>query len=166
MKNLLLIVLAIFFLFANCKRDKTIDTSMLDYYIITTDSLNTELTTIFNQALNGIYKISDDSLMADSISKKVILPNTVLFYQYLQKNISDINEIYYYAQKEIYFTQDQLEGLKEDVASSQISAIQYELQLDSEKEMIELLKERTESTINVIRDVSDALFITISDTIP
>ena len=166
MRNLLLIITIILFLFVNCKREEPINTSSLDYCIVKTDSLNKELSAIFNQTLSGIYKISDDSLMADSISKKVILPDTVLFYQYLQKKISDINEIYYYTQQEIYFAQDQLKGLKEDVANSQISAIQYELQLESEKGMIELLKEITDINIQSIRNVSEALFITISDTIP
>ena len=166
MRNLFLIIAIILFLFINCKRKENIDISVLDYYIVTTDSLNKELTAIFDQTLSGIYKISDDSLMADSISKKVLLPDTVLFYQYLQQKISDINEIYYHTQQEIYFAQDQLKGLKEDVERSQISAIQYELQLESEKGMINLLKERIDFNIHAIRDVSDALFIAISDSIP
>ena len=166
MRNLFLVIAIILLLFMNCKRKENIDISTLDYYIVTTDSLNKELSTIFNKTLNGIYKISDDSLMADSISKKVVLPDTVLFYQYLQQKISDINEIYYYTQQEIYFAQDQLKGLKEDAEHNQISAIQYELQLESGKGMLELLKERIDYNIHVIIDVSDALFITISDTIP
>ena len=89
-----------------------------------------------------------------------------MFYEFLQQNISDLNEIYYYAQQEIYFAQDQLEGLKEDVERNQISAIQYELQLESGKEMIELLKERIDSIMHIIRDVADALFLPITDSIP
>ena len=89
-----------------------------------------------------------------------------MFYQYLQQNISDLNEIYYYTQQEIYFAQDQLKGLKEDVERNQISAIQYELQLESGKEMIELLKERTDSSTHIIRDMADALFLPVTDTIP
>ena len=166
MRNLLLIITVILFLFVNCKRKESIDTSSLDYCIIKTDSLSKELSVIFNQTLSGIYKISDDSLMADSISRKVILPEAVMFYEFLQQKISDLNEIYYYAQQEIYFAQDQLEGLKEDVERNQISAIQYELQLESAKEMIELLKERIDSTMHIIRDVADALFLPITDSIP
>lgn len=163
MRYLLLIITLVYLLFASCKKKENIDTSMLDNYISTIDSLNNALTEISNKTINGIYKISDNTVIADSISKIVLLPDNVMFYEYLKKKILEINDVLYDSQQEIYFAKDQLEGLRDDVSQNQTSAIQYEMQLESEKEMLELLKRRVSSSIQIIKDISDSLHI--SDTV-
>jgi hypothetical protein len=150
---------------SGCRRSESIDTTTLDRHIRVTDSLHQELTDNYKFAINGIYTIIDDTILADSISKMVILPDTLLFYELLQRNISELDELYYQAQQEIYFTQDQLNGLKEDVKSNTISKAQFEIQLESNKETLSLLKELIDSNLSVVKSISDVLFLQSTDTI-
>ncbi|HAF29297.1 MAG TPA: hypothetical protein DCG75_09655 [Bacteroidales bacterium] len=150
---------------SGCRRSESIDTTTLDRHIRVTDSLHQELTDNYKFAINGIYTIIDDTILADSISKMVILPDTLLFYELLQRNISELDELYYQAQQEIYFTQDQLNGLKEDVKSNTISKVQFEIQLESNKETLSLLKELIDSNLSVVKSILDVLFLQSTDTI-
>lgn len=166
MRKFVYVNLLFLILLSGCKRKEFVNTQVLDQYIQFTDSLHQELTINYKFTIDGIYKIIDDTLLADSISKMVILPDTLLFYELLQHNISDLDELYYQAQQEIYFTQDQLKGLKEDALSKMISKVQFEMQLESNGEMILVLKDLIDSNFQVIRSISDALFLHSTDSIP
>ena len=163
-KTLVFSAICFLSLFA-CRNKNAINTRELDEYIIKTDSLNKELSSISNSTLNGIYHLIDDSILADSVSKLVTLPENTLFYQLLQTNISEINELFYDAQQEIYFAQDQLKGLKEDAVKKEISNVQYEMQLELNKSMYFLLKSRTDSCISVVKNISDILLLSPVDSI-
>jgi len=158
MRNLYLISILLLTIIS-CKNERQINISSLNSYIKTTDSINVSFSKIYNNTLEGIYKLSDDSIVADSISKLIIIPDTLLFYQFLEYNIAEIEKNYYSMQQEIFFAKDQLIGLKEDVKKKNISSIQYELQLESERKMIELLKERVDSNILIFDNISISLLL-------
>jgi len=158
MRNLYLISILLITIIS-CKNERQINISSLNSYIKTTDSINVNFSKIYNNTLEGIYKLSDDSIVADSISKLIIIPDTLLFYQFLEYNIAEIEKNYYSMQQEIFFAKDQLIGLKEDVKKKNISHIKYELQLESERKMIELLNERVDSNILIFNNISISLHL-------
>lgn len=166
MRTVIYLILAFIIVLSGCKKREFIDSTILDRYIQVTDSLHQELTDDYKFTINGIYKIIDDTILADSISKMVILPDTLLFYELLQSNISELDDLYYQVQQEIYFTQDQLIGLKEDAVGKLISKIQFEMQLESNKETLILLNELIDSNLSVIKSISDALFLNSTDSLP
>jgi hypothetical protein len=143
----------------SCKNEHPINISELSFYIEKTDSINDHLSVIYNTTLEEIYRISDDSLAVDSISKLVQTPDSLLFFQFLEYTIGDLKRNYYSIQQEIFFSKDQLIGLKEDVGKNKISRIQYELQLESEKKMLDLLTERVDSNIKILRNVSKTFYL-------
>lgn len=166
MRSLYLIVfLVLSILLSNCKNRKSVDLSPVESYISFTDSLNTLLSDKYNYTLTKIYTLTEDSILADSISKLVILPDTLGFYEYLRYNINELDNILYLSQQEIFFVKDQLDGLKEDVKAKQISNIQYELQLESQKKMIELVEELIDSNLAVIKEIANSLYINSGDSI-
>lgn len=165
MRTFIYLYLTLIIILSSCRRNESVDTTSLEFYIGVTDSLHQELTKKYKFAIHGIYTIIDDTILADSILKLVILPDTLLFYELLQRNILELDELYYQAQQEIYFTQDQLTGLKEDVKSNTISKVQFEIQLESNKETLSLLKELIDSNLSVVKSISDVLFLQATDTI-
>jgi len=159
MRHTTIFTLCILIFSLSCKSKKSIDSAELSTIINQTNDLSEHFTQIYNATLHGIYVISDDSIIADSISKIIILPDTLLFYEYLEQNINLVNKSYYTIQQEIFFAQDQLDGMKEDVDKKRISDVQYYMQLESQKEMLETLTERVESNISAYLDISDKLHI-------
>jgi len=165
MRKVILSVLIAFGLMYGCKKKQVVDITMLDNYISATDSLQNNFSNTLNYTLNGIYHLIDDSIAADSISKLIILPDTLMFYQFLRFNISEINKISYVIQQELLFAQDQLEGFKDDILDNQISAVQYEMLLESQKEMYDLLKERVDSVAIKLNQIAEQLYLTNTNTV-
>jgi hypothetical protein len=159
MRHTSIFALCILLFFFGCKNKNSIDSSELNTIINETNILSEQFTQNYNNSLHGIYIISDDSIVADSISRIVSLPDTLLFFEYLEQSINLINDSYYTIQQEIFFAQDQLDGMKEDVDKKRISDVQYYMQLESQKEMIETLRERVESNMNVFQDICTTLHI-------
>ena len=93
------------------------------------------------------------------------MPDTIGFYKFIQNNISELGDIYYATQQEIYFAKDQLEELKEDVSNNQISPIQFEFELETNKKMVQQLKEFVDSKQNDIKSIQEALLVN-TDSIP
>lgn len=165
MKHKVLLYLLLFLLTQGCKQNQRIDTEFVDQNLHLTDSLNTLLTQKYDETIKGIYLLTEDSILADSISDLVILPDTFQFYEFLQFNLTKLEDNYYQTQQEIYFTRDQLNGLKEDVEEKQISSIQYELELESQKAMVKLLVKLVDSNISNMIQVQSELHL-ITDSIP
>ena len=136
-----------------CKKEHPINIAALNYSIELTDSMNDSFSEAYNSTLEKIYKLSDDSLFADSISKLILLPDSFLFYPYLEYLFNNLKESYYIIQQEIFFAKDQLIGLKEDVKRKDISPVQYELQMEQQSKMLKLLHERIDSNILVFNKV-------------
>lgn len=148
-----------------CINSKQSDTGFIKEQLRLTDSLNGLLIHRYESTLNGIYLLTEDSVLADSISQLVTLPDTFQFYEYLQYNISKLENVHYITQQEIYFVQEQLNGLKEEVDEKQISSVQYELEVESQKAMIAFLIELIDSSLNEIRQIQNELLIT-NDSVP
>jgi len=165
MKKVSLITIAMLLIFSSCKRKSSIDFSELDSYLKCTDSLNVLIDTKYQNVIDGIYSLIDDTIKADSISRIAILPGNQMFYPFLQNTLTTSDEIYYYSLQEIFFTKDQLSELKNDAAKRQVSNVQYEIQLDANIEMYKILKERIDSSIKYFDSVSDILFFNVTDTL-
>lgn len=146
-------------LFISCNSNKRIDVSALQSQISEVDSLNNELLYHYNYTLQGIYRISEDSLLADSISRLIIIPDTTVFFEYLGNKISELETLNYITQQEIFFAQDQLIGLKEDAKEKNISQVQFELELESQKQMIDYLKELVNTNTKAIDEIAGELLI-------
>ncbi len=164
MKKSVLFLVIIITLSASCDKGKRIDLTELDCQIAKVDSLNNKLFMHYDFTLKGIYKISEDSLLADSISGIVALPDTTVFYEFLSYKISELESLNYRTKQEILFAQDQLQGLKEDVSKKQISDIQFELQMQSQENMISYLIELVNLNTSEIDVIAKELLI-YNDTI-
>lgn len=160
----LLFVIIITTLLTSCGKGKKIDLTVLEDQIARVDSLNNKLFQHYDFTLKGIYKISEDSLLADSISSMIILSDTTVFYEFLSYKITELENLNYQTKQEILFAQDQLQGLMEDALKKQISNIQYELQLQSQENMISYLKELVNTNTNIINEIAEKLLIN-NDTI-
>jgi len=165
MKKIILITITISLILSSCKRKSSIDFSELDCYLKYTDSLNVLIDTKYQFVIDGIYSLIDDTAKADSLSHVVVLPVSQMFYPYLQNTLATSEEIYYYSLQEIFFTKDQLQELKEDVIKSQISKVQYEIQLNANMETFKILKERVDSSINYFDSVSELLYLNVTDSL-
>lgn len=151
-------------LLTNCSKKNNSENPVLNQYIKQVDSLNEIFTETYNDALEKIYAVSDDSLKADSLSKVIEIPDTLLFFQYLTLEVNSINESYYNIQQELFFAKDQLNGLKEDLENNEISQIQFELQLEAQERMLKTICERSDSNmmifkhiIHILKEPSDSL---------
>jgi len=165
MKNVILITITLLLIFSSCKRKSSIDFSELDQYLKYTDSLNVLIDTKYQNVIDGIYSLIDDTIKADSISRIAVLPGNQMFYPYLQNTLTTSDEIYYYSLQEIFFTKDQLNELKNDAAKKQVSNVQYEIQLDANIEMFKVLKERIDSSLTYFDSVSEILYLNVTDTL-
>jgi len=165
MRNIILITTLLWIIAASCKQKSSIDLSELDQHVNFTDSLNLLLDTKYQNVMDGIYSLIDDTAMADSLSRVVVLPVNQMFYPYLQSTLATSEEMYYYSLQEIFFTKDQLNELKEDVIKNQISKVQYEIQLNANMEMFKVLKERVDSSINYFDSVSELLYLNVTDSL-
>lgn len=134
--------------FASCKNQNAKESPKLNEYIYQVDSISTLYTNTYNRTLSAIYTVSEDSLLADSLSKVITIPDTLLFYQYLDVELNRINEEYYIVHQEILFAQDQLNGLNEDISKKQVSDVQLKIQLESHYKMILVLQERIKVSLN------------------
>lgn len=164
MKKSILFLIIISLLLGSCRKNRNIDLDALENRIAKVDSLNSELQKHYDFTLKGIYTISEDSILADSLSKLIVIPDTTVFFEYLSYKISELENINYITQQEIYFAQDQLEGLKEDVKKKQISEIQYELEVESQKQMINYLNQLVSDNTKSIENIAAELLISV-DTI-
>ncbi len=158
MKQLIVFIIFLFVVFANCKNKEVIDTTKVNSLLLTTDSLYKKITNVSEECLNTLYKITEDSLLADSLSKIAAYPDTIVFYQFLSLNITDINETYYLSQREIIFTQDQLIALKQEAIENEIDDSSFLMSLEKEKEIIKLLRERIDTNIVFIKSKCNLVF--------
>ncbi len=150
-------------LVSNCKRKEVPDTTKVDKLLLVTDSLLDIVQNQYNFTSDNFYLLIDDSLRIDSLAQNINLPDSLGFYQYLEQNISDCNEIILQTQREIYFAKDQLSSLKDEILNNQISKSEYILETKDVYEMICFLKERVDSNIYLINEKYNTLFFSIKD---
>ena len=164
MRSLIISYVLILFLFTSCKKKEAIDTATVNVLLILTDSLYEDLTQVYTDNLNGLYKLTEDSLFTDSISNAITIPDSIGFYEFLENSINEINETYHQAQSEIFFTQDQLRSLKEEAKGNRIAEQIFMEHLDQEREIVLLLEERIDTNILFIQTKYN-LFFRLNDTI-
>ncbi len=163
MRLRIIILILVSILFSNCKRKETPDTTKVDKLLLVTDSLLDVVQNQYNFTSDNFYLLIDDSLRIDSLAQNLNLPDSLGFYQYLEQNISDFNEIILQTQREIYFAKDQLSSLKNEFLNNQISKSEYILETKEIYEMINFLKARVDSNIYLINEKYNTLFFSIKD---
>ncbi len=163
MKLRIIILILVSILFSNCKRKEVSDTTKVDKLLLVTDSLLGVVQNQYNFTSDNFYLLIDDSLRIDSLAQNLNLPDSLGFYQYLEQNISDFNEIILQTQREIYFAKDQLSSLKKEFLNNQISKSEYILETKDLYVIIDFLKERIDSNICMINKKYNTLFFSIKD---
>ena len=163
MKFAITILVCTTLLFSSCINKKVKDVSDVDKLLVVTDSLLDIVQNQYNFTSDNFYLLIDDSLRIDSLAQNINLPDSLGFYQYLEQNISDCNEIILQTQREIYFAKDQLSSLKNEFINNQISKSEYILETKDVYEMIRFLKERVDSNIYLINEKYNTLFFSIKD---
>lgn len=163
MKLRIIILILASILFSNCKRKEAPDTTKVDKLLLVTDSLLDIVQNQYNFTSDNFYLLIDDSLRIHSLAQNINLPDSLGFYQYLEQNISDFNEIILQTQREIYFAKDQLSSLKNEFLNNQISKSEYISETKDVYEMINFLKERVDSNIYLINEKYNTLFFSIKD---
>ena len=163
MKFAITILVCTTLLFSSCINKKVKDVSDVDKLLVVTDSLLDIVQNQYNFTSDNFYLLIDDSLRIDSLAQNLNLPDSLGFYQYLEQNISDFNEIILQTQREIYFAKDQLSSLKNEFINNQISKSEYILETKDVYEMIRFLKERVDSNIYLINEKYNTLFFSIKD---
>ncbi len=150
-------------LFSNCKKKEVPDTAKVDKLLLVTDSLLDLVQNQHNFTSDNFYLLIDDSLRIDSLAQNLNLPDSLGFYQYLEQNMNDFNEIIFQTQREIYFAKDQLTSLKDEFLNNKISKSEYLLETSDVHKMISFLKERVDSNIYLINEKYNTLFFSIKD---
>lgn len=165
MRLLTVILFFILFFFYNCKRREVIDTESVDSLIEITDSLLNEVQNHFNFTSSNFYLLIDDSIKLDSLAKNINISDSVGFYQFLEQNISDFNEIIAEIHSEIFFAKDQLNSLRNDIIKADISKSEYLQEINDVSEMIHFLVERIDSNIYLIDLKFNVVFFPVNDSI-
>ena len=165
MRLLTFIIVFILFFFSNCKREEIIDTKSVDSLIAVTDSLLNAVQSHFNFTSDNFYLLIDDSNKLDSLAQNTNIPDSIGFYQFLEQNISDFNEIITETQSEIFFAKDQLNSLRNDIIKADISKSEYLQEINDVSEMIHFLKERVDSNIYLIDNKYNSVFFSVNDSV-
>ena len=163
MRLRIIILILVSVLFSNCKEKEVPDTTKVDKLLLVTDSLLDIVQNQYNFTSDNFYLLIDDSLRIDSLAQNLILPDSLGFYQYLEQNMNDFNEIILQTQREIYFAKDQLISLKDEFLNNKISKSEYLQETSNVYEMIRFLKERVDSNIYLINEKYNTLFFSIKD---
>ncbi len=145
-----LILFQILLLFFSCSREKNKDFSEVNTLLEITDSLLDRVQSQYDLTTENFYKLIDDSLYVDSIFQNKGLSKSPEFYQNLEQNRNDYEDVYIQTKKEIYFVQDQLGFLKTDFMENEILDSDYLLEILEFKELVHFLKERVDSNILII----------------
>jgi hypothetical protein len=165
MRLLTIIFVFILFFSCNCKRKEANDTKSIDSLIRVTDSLLNNVQSQFNFTADNFYLLIDDSLKLDSLARNISIPDSLGFYQFLEKSISEFNEINTETKLEIFFAKDQLNSFRNDIVNMNISSKEYLQEINDVRDMISFLKERVDSNIYLIENKYNAVFFTVIDSL-
>ncbi len=140
----------IILLTTSCTNKKEKDLSDLDRLTSVTDSLLSRLQLSFDEISKNLYFISDDSTKRDSIIQVLNLPDSLGFYQFIEKSLTELNEIAFQIQQEIYFAKDQLNSVRNEYLNNDISETEYLIEVTELLELVQFLEERVDSSLTFI----------------
>lgn len=160
-----ILLIFILFFFYNCKRREVDDTERIDDLIQITDSLLNTVRDHFNFTSDNFYLLIDDSIKLDSLAQNINIPDSIGFYQFLEKNISEFNVLITETQSEIYFAKDQLYSLRNDIVEADISKSEYLEEINNVDEMIRFLVERIDSNLYLIDSKYNMVFFRVNDSV-
>lgn len=131
----------------SCATNKEKDFSDLDRLTSVTDSLLRYLQQSSDEISKNLYFISEDSTKRDSIIHILNLPDSLGFYQFIEKSLTELNEIAFQIQQEIYFAKDQLNSVRNEYLNNDISETEYLIEIAELLELIQFLEERVDSNL-------------------
>ena len=131
----------------SCTANKEKDFSDLDRLTSVTDSLLRYLQLSSDEISKNLYFISDDSVKRDSLIHVLNLPDSIGFYQFIEKSLTELNEIVFQIQQEIYFAKDQLNSVRIEYLNNDISETEYLIEIAELLELIQFLEERVDSNL-------------------
>lgn len=153
----------LFLMSISCSPER-VDTKEIDRLISKTDSLMKSVTKYNIQFLDSIYTISGKELK-NTISQGCInIKDSIFFYNLLNESTKRIKNIYQYSHKEILFTRDILVSLKEEIIETGELTPSMKDEINNEKEILKLLKTRTDSSIVLMNESIDEIYKFLGDT--
>lgn len=136
----------------SCTSQKEKNFSELEKLASKTDSLLGRLQTTHNQISEHLYFISDDSLKRDSLIGILNLPDSMGFYQFIEKSQNELTELVFQTQQEVYFVEGQIGSVKTEYINNNISEKEYQNEVYNLIELIQFLEERIDSNLMLIRE--------------
>lgn len=134
----------------SCKNYKEKDTPHCNHLIAVMDSLLLEVNNKQNQTLEYLYVLTEDSSKVDSMSKEFNLPDTMGFYQYIEKDLHDLTLFFSQTKKEINFTKDHLISLRKEYLENNIAQNEFQNELQETDQIIHFLKERVDQNLMIV----------------
>jgi len=159
--GLLLIILII----TSCANKKEKDYSQLNQLNYKTDSLIEKLQYNFDQKSTQLYTLADDSLRRDSLVLLVNLPDTMGIYEFIEKTLSQLDELIFQTKQEIYFAKDQINSVKMEYSKSEISDNDYMDEIESLEVLVHFLEERVDSSLYFIQS-NEFFNAVLNDSLP
>lgn len=141
-----------FLLICSCTTKKEKDTTQCNDLLMVIDSLLVEVNSSKDRTLEHLYKLTEDSLKADSLKKQLNLSDTIGFYQYLENDLNNLNQFFNQTRKEINFTKDQLLSIKADYIEDEITDQEFKEAIKDVDQMIHFLKERVDTNLMIVRE--------------
>lgn len=138
-------------LICSCKNNKVKDTSDCNDLLFVIDSLLLEVKTSKDQTLEHLYMLTEDTLKADSLKKNLNFSDSIGFYQYLEKDMNNLNQFFNQTRKEINFTKEHLLSLKTEYTENKITDQEFDKAIEEIDQMIHFLKERVDTNLMIVR---------------
>ncbi|MFC2151863.1 hypothetical protein ACFLSE_04985 [Bacteroidota bacterium] len=165
MRLITIFLIGVLIVLSNCKFAREKNSSDVDKLLLVTDSLLITLQNQYDFTSEKLYLLSDDSTKVDSLSRLMIIPDSIGYYQFFEQTLNTFNEIFIRTQEEIYFAKDQLSSLKYEYLNNDISELEYEKEIAEFKEIIQFLSERVDSNIFLINSKYYPFFFTSNDSV-
>lgn len=140
-----------FLLICSCTTKKEKDTTQCNDLLMVIDSLLVEVNSSKDRTLEHLYKLTEDSLKADSLKKQLNLSDSIGFYQYLENDMNKLNEFFNQTRKEINFTKDQLLSIKTEYMEDDITDKEFMEAIREVDQMIHFLKERVDTNLMIVQ---------------
>lgn len=163
-KGYFLILVFLMFSSLSCSK-KVVDTSEVDKMIQVTDSLLEKISKFQIELIDSVYHISGKKLVDIGPNGQLSAQDSLDFYVLLQDISRKLRDIYQYSQKEILFSQYQLESIKEDILNEGEIDTVLKAEIITEADVLNLLEQRVDSSIILMNESINQIYEFLGDTL-
>jgi hypothetical protein len=142
-----------------------VDTSEVDRMIHVTDSLLELISQYQVELVDSVYHISGKKLIDIGPNGQLSANDSLRYYNLLQDISNKLRDIYQYSHKEVLFSHYQLESIKEDVLKAGEISPQTMEELITEKSVLILLVQRVDSSIILMNESLNQIYMFLGDTL-